>query len=80
MGSRCDETDFVSLHITRNRNGSYDYGVNIQEDVINNAIDRMMDQIYWASTFWSDLDVEETGFTSSDDSGSLGLWHFWRLQ
>jgi len=40
-------------------------------DVMQHAIDRMMDQIYWASTYlerpWV---LEETGFTSSDDPGS----------
>lgn len=65
------KTDFVSLHIYPEPQWQYDYGVNIQEDVMQHAIDRMMDQIYWASTYlerpWI---LEETGFTSSDDSGS----------
>lgn len=65
------KTDFVSLHIYPEPQWQYDYLINSQEVVMQHAIDRMMDQIYWASTYlerpWV---LEETGFTSSDDQNS----------
>jgi hypothetical protein len=70
------KTDFVSLHFYPMPQWGYDFSINPQTTVMQNAVNRLNDQIYWATKYlqrpWI---LGETGFTSTPPYNGADDWN-----
>jgi hypothetical protein len=71
------KTDFACLHLYPYPQLNYDFTINNQTITMQHAIDRLNDQIYWASNYlqrpWV---LEETGFNSTPPYNGTNDWNW----